>query len=173
MIFFLKHNGVRFQILVLVISGLVMTGCVTALPASPERENLALAAVSSDVTHQPEAEQGHRGGDEIGSNEVAITEAMPDEIPDRQALAEYQSHLGDSDFGRVDSGRLPVVTETLPDEISDRQALAEYQAHLGDSNFRQVSGRECTVVEALPDQISDRQALAEYQAHFGDSNLCK
>jgi len=104
---------------------------------------------------------------------VAISEELSNQIPDRQALAEYQSRLSDANFERDEGGRLPAVAEMLPNQIPDRQALAEYQAGLSDGNIRQINGRKCIVAEMLPGEISDRQALAEYQAHLGDGNLCQ
>ena len=84
--------------------------------------------------------------EEISNREAAVAEELPDQIADRQALAEYQAGVSGGVFGHPGS-REVIVTQESPDQIADRQALAEYQTLLIALLFHQVS--QLLTVEAF------------------------
>lgn len=121
---FFKSNVVRSQIIVLVFSMLLMVGCVSTLPETSESEMLVASDRVEELADQ----------NEIGINEVKTVNEAPNDIPDHQALAEYQFRLSGGALGHVED-RQPVVIDVFPNQIPDRQALAEYQAYISGGNL--------------------------------------
>jgi hypothetical protein len=117
--FSFKHHIVRFQIVVLVVSLLLLAGCITTLPASPEGDVPAPADTTAQAVTQADVRPAQPAG------------VMPEQLQDLSAVAEYQSRLSGGDFGKVDTRGWAAV-EAAPDQIPDRQALADYQARLSD-----------------------------------------
>jgi len=152
---FIKRNIVKVQMIALAVSMVLLAGCTITLPETVKSQPPAPASAIEAGVDSPAA--------------VVVAETV-DQIPDQQALAEYQLHLGDTTSDRFET----IVSNEMSDQIADRQALAEYQLRLSDgSTVYNTSAGHLNIETELPLQIPDRQALAEYQLRlsggdFGD-----
>jgi uncharacterized lipoprotein YajG len=117
--FLFNHHVVRWQMVVLVVSLLLLAGCITTLPASPEADVPAPAETTDQAVTQSDVRPAQLAG------------VMPEQLQDLSAVAEYQSRLSGGEFGEVDTRGWAAV-EAVPDQIADHQALADYQARLSD-----------------------------------------
>jgi len=132
---FFKSRVAKLSMGVLVIGLLLISGCLSARPETAGNE----APLGPEVAPQSEVAA------------PAVADQRPNQIADRQSLADYQLHAAAPKLGSVEASEAAAV-----DQLMDRQALADYQLGVNEGDL------------AVPsyvrfDQISNRQALAEYQ----------